>query len=128
MSTGGTVFPGCLPLDLETALDGRTLKIGALFEEKAQDLVGHNLVRHDLPALAEMDPALALLQIPVVDTLPLSPLCFPENPSHRLVQDYKRTSESRNDSVANARFAKALRGETWGIPLVEVLSHPQTQG
>jgi len=29
-----------------------------------------------------------------VDTLVLSPLCFPENPYHRLVKDYKLVRES----------------------------------
>jgi len=38
----------------------------------------------------------------------LSPICFPENPYHRLVKDYKLVSESVNDPVADARQAAAL--------------------
>jgi hypothetical protein len=53
-------------------------------------------------------PTLAIHQLPVIDTLVLSPICFPENPSHRLVKDYKLVRESINDPVADARQAGAL--------------------
>lgn len=124
----------CLMLDLETTQQGGVLKIGAVlgdmqylrigqfdlhaalteldrFAAGAACVVGHNLVRHDLAMLAEKDPNLALLRLPVVDTLFLSPICFPENPYHRLVKDYKLVSESLNDPVADARLAGVLLGE-----------------
>jgi ATP-dependent DNA helicase RecQ len=46
-------------------------------------VLGYNVRRHDLPVLGQLYPGLALLRLPVVDTLELSPLAFPENPYHR---------------------------------------------
>jgi len=71
-------------------------------------LVGHNLRRHDVPALAAQLPGLDGLHLPVVDTLELSPLAFPRNPYHRLVKDYKLVSDSRNDPVGDAHLALEL--------------------
>ena len=121
----------CLLLDLETTQQGRILKIGAVlgdreflrigafdsraalleldqFAEQADCVVGHNIFRHDLSMLAEVNSAAMVLRLPVVDTLFLSPICFPENPYHRLVKDYKLVSESLNDPVADARLAGTL--------------------
>ena len=118
-------------LDLETSLAGKILKIGAVRGDKvflrkgrfhaqsalqdlerfcqgASCLAGHNLVLHDLAVLRECNPALRLLSLPVVDTLFLSPICFPENPYHRLVKDYKLVSESLNDPAGDARLAGVL--------------------
>jgi ATP-dependent DNA helicase RecQ len=99
-------------------------------------VLGHNLVQHDLRILRETfstreskadipvggvpgEPAsdtpadrnvsaTLLLRLPVIDTLVLSPLAFPENPYHRLVKNYKLVSESLNDPVADARQAAIL--------------------
>jgi ATP-dependent DNA helicase RecQ len=120
-----------LLLDLEVSPRGQILKVGAVRSERtlarsgtitpqslseglaplvpgAACLLGHNLMRHDLPVLRERAPNLSLFQLPVVDTLVLSPICFPENPYHRLVKDYKLVRESLNDPVADARQAAAL--------------------
>src|SRR5258707_15229699 len=120
-----------LLLDLEVSHHGRILKLGAvlgdlkiarsgsasietLSEElnqlasKAECLLGHNVIGHDLPVLRERAPELALHRLPVIDTLVLSPICFPENPYHRLVKDYKLVRESINDPVADARQAASL--------------------
>ncbi len=120
-----------LLLDLEVSHNERILKIGAALgtqtmarsgnvalrtlaseltqlASEAECLVGHNLVRHDLPILRKQAPDLPLLLLPVIDTLFLSPICFPENPYHRLVKDYKMVRESLNDPVADARQAAAL--------------------
>src|SRR5882724_7988553 len=120
-----------LLLDLEVSHQGRILKLGAvlgdlriarsgstsietLSEElnqlasKGEFLLGHNLTGHDLPILRERAPELALHDLPVIDTLVLSPICFPENPYHRLVKDYKLVRESINDPVADARQAATL--------------------
>ena len=61
--------------------------------------------------LAEKNQPLARLLLPVIDTLFLSPICFPENPYHRLVKDYKLVSESLNDPVADSRLAGTLLTE-----------------
>lgn len=71
-------------------------------------VLGHNVRRHDLPVLGQLYPGLALLRLPVVDTLELSPLAFPENPYHRLVKDYKLLSDSRNDPLRDAELALTL--------------------
>jgi len=124
----------CLLVDLETTQQGRILKIGAVLGDKqfarlgqfdlpaalleldrfaaaATCVAGHNLLQHDLTIMAEHNPALALLRLPVIDTLFLSPICFPENPYHRLVKDYKLVTESLNDPVADARLAGTLLQE-----------------
>jgi ATP-dependent DNA helicase RecQ len=120
-----------LLLDLEVSHFGKILKVGAAvgdltlaipgnrplaaapralsdFATSANCVLGHNLIRHDLPVLREHAPGLAIHQLPVIDTLVLSPICFPENPYHRLVKDYKLVREGINDPVADARQAAVL--------------------
>ncbi len=127
----------CLVLDLETGADNRILKIGALLpageEFLHQDssrcadaleeldrrasgadfVLGHNLLGHDLQILRAAFPHLALLGKPVVDTLYLSPLAFPQNPYHHLVKDYKLVRESLNDPVADAQLAAKVFRDQW---------------
>ncbi len=120
-----------LLLDLETSMRGTILKAGAVLGDKtfaaaggispddiltglsalatgAKCVLGHNLIRHDLAVIREIAPAHPLLRLPVIDTLSLSPIAFPENPYHRLVKDYKLVRESLNDPVADARQAALL--------------------
>src|ERR1035437_8062758 len=120
-----------LLLDLEVSHQGNILKLGAVCGDasltrsrghnlasalddlaklaaRATLVLGHNLVRFDLPILREAAPRHPLLKLPIIDTLVLSPICFPENPYHRLVKDYKLVRESINDPVADARQAAAL--------------------
>ena len=79
----------------------------ALFGAAA--IAGHNVWRHDLRVLAKQFPRMALLQkLPVVDTLELSPLCFPKNPYHALEKDYKPTGREENDPLGDAVLAKKL--------------------
>lgn len=123
----------CLCLDIETARDDRARlrEIGAFRPDtdtrariagKARDLVsrldgltrgaafvlGHNVVAFDQPTLALLHPDLALHQLPLVDTLELSPVAFPQNPYHRLVKDYKLCTTTRNDPVRDAELAYLL--------------------
>jgi ATP-dependent DNA helicase RecQ len=125
-----------LLLDLEVGADGALHKIGALrdeatflrqgrFDERAalaelerfagdaSFILGHNLLGHDLPVLRARAPDLAFLAQPVIDTLFLSPLAFPENPYHRLVKDYKLVSTSVSDPVADCRLAARVFREQW---------------
>jgi ATP-dependent DNA helicase RecQ len=74
----------------------------------AKFLLGHNLRRHDLPQLRRQYPDLALLSLPVIDTLELSAIAFPSNPYHRLVKGYKLLTDSRNDPLKDARLALDL--------------------
>jgi len=78
------------------------------FISKCSFVLGHNLLRHDLPLLKQQFPDLQLHAKPVIDTLFLSPLAFPENPYHRLVKNYKLVRDSINDPVADSEQAKLL--------------------
>src|ERR1017187_8928717 len=120
-----------LLLDLEVSHQGNILKLGAVCGDvslarprghslasalvqlgklgaNATLVLGHNLVRFDLPVLRQAAPRHPLLKLPIIDTLVLSPICFPENPYHRLVKDYKLVRESINDPLADARQAATL--------------------
>jgi len=130
------ILDKCLCLDLETTHDGKIFKIGAVYQEKtfekqgkfdlqaalseldkfgveASYVLGHNLLGHDLPLLETVSPKLALLKKPVIDTLYLSPLAFPENPYHRLVKDYKLVRQSINNPVADAQLAASIFADQW---------------
>ncbi|MEA3273895.1 MAG: RecQ family ATP-dependent DNA helicase [Pseudomonadota bacterium] len=121
----------CLLLDLETGPDGAIHKIGAIrsgqtflrqgdfdvrwalaeldaFAVGCDYLLGHNLLGHDLPTLRAQAPVLDLLRRPIVDTLYLSPLAFPENPYHRLVKDYKLVRDTVSDPIADAQLASQV--------------------
>ena len=125
------ILDSSLLLDLETALDGSILKVGAISGHekvffkghfKQSDVVqalnrlcddsrfvlGHNILNHDLPLLRKHIPSLELLRLPVIDTLYLSPLAFPKNPYHHLVKDYKLVHTALNDPVADANNAGIL--------------------
>ena len=68
---------------LESGLDRlETLCLGATH------LIGHNILRHDLPHLIANRPRLAKLATAPIDTLWLNPLAFPRNPYHHLVKHY----------------------------------------
>ncbi len=125
-----------LLLDLETTLEGKIFKIGAVFQSHtfqkkgrfkladalseldrfsadATYVLGHNILSHDLPLLENVSPQLELLKKPVIDTLYLSPLAFPENPYHRLVKDYKLVRQSINDPVADAQLSASIFADQW---------------
>ena len=97
-----------LLLDLETTRTGRIRHVGAILNDRilertrkagskavlealdnlakdADFVLGHNLLGHDFPVLEAVSPGLEILKKPVIDTLYLSPLAFPQNPYHRLV-------------------------------------------
>src|SRR5208282_5126871 len=125
----------CAVLDLETSGD-KILKIGAIlndaiferkgkfgvqlafaeldqFAERAEFLLGHNILEHDLPILRRASPALDIYKKPVIDTLFLSPLAFPENPYHRLIKDYKLVKDAVSDPVADSRLAISVFQDQW---------------
>jgi ATP-dependent DNA helicase RecQ len=127
--------PKCLCLDIETAADDAldVRKIAAwrpdthgqvvvanvakahniaeqldALTEGASFVVGHNMLRHDIPALRQRFPQLKLLALPIVDTLELSPISFPQNPYHSLVKDYKLVRDARSDPLKDAQLALKL--------------------
>ena len=129
--------PRCLSLDLEVGKeDGRIHAFGAVrgdtghwyqgsgsaaeltrldaLADGVSFLLGHNLIEFDLPYLRAAKPDLRLLDLPVIDTLRLSPLAFPRNPYHRLVKHYQDGALVRgriNDPELDARLALAVFGE-----------------
>ncbi len=125
------LFENILSIDFETAPDGEIYQIGAVFGDKtffrkeitdikaafadlsefgknADYVLGHNIVGHDLAIAKPLSPEAGFLTLPIIDTLFLSPLAFPENPYHRLVKDYKLVKTSKNDPVADARLARTV--------------------
>ena len=122
-----TQFKHILSIDLESVPGGDIFHIGAQldgthfrrrdisnvtralaalddFTQNADTLLGHNISRHDIPLIKAIYPQAKFLQLPIVDTLFLSPLAFPENPYHKLIKDYKQVKRSKNDPVADARL------------------------
>ena len=76
--------------------------------EDASHILGHNIIAFDLPHLAAAMPDSRLLQLPIIDTLRLSPLAFPRNPYHHLVKHYQDGGLKRgnwNDPELDARLA-----------------------
>ena len=133
MITDGIISQTLL-LDIETTRTGRIRHVGAVlndsafekrsqaqskkalqrlyeFAEEAVYILGHNLLGHDFPILKAAAPDLRILKKPVIDTLYLSPLAFPQNPYHRLVKNYKLVRSSINDPVADARLAASVFGD-----------------
>lgn len=123
----------CLCLDIETARNDRTIlrEVGAFRPDtketarisgKSNNLVsqldditqgaafvlGHNVIAFDQPALVVLHPNLILHQLPMIDTLELSPVAFPQNPYHKLLKDYKLCTTTRNDPVRDAELAYEL--------------------
>ncbi|MCF8070331.1 MAG: RecQ family ATP-dependent DNA helicase [Desulfobacterales bacterium] len=126
-----------LMLDLETTRSGKIRHIGAVlnggvFEKKeragstatlkqldefgrdAEFVLGHNLLGHDFPVIQTTSPWLQLLKKPVIDTLYLSPIAFPQNPYHRLVKDYKLVRATINNPVEDAKLAASVFEDQWG--------------
>jgi ATP-dependent DNA helicase RecQ len=72
-------------------------------QAQIRHLIGHNILRHDLPHLAALRPRLAQAADAPIDTLWLNPLAFPRNPYHHLVKHYhdgRLLAGHVNDSVA----------------------------
>ncbi|MDP2080300.1 hypothetical protein [Pseudotabrizicola sp.] len=88
---------------LDPALD----RLEALCDGAAH-LVGHNILRHDLPHLVANRARLAGLGAAPTDTLWVNPLAFPRNPYHHLVKHYQdgRLQVGHvNDPEQDARLA-----------------------
>lgn len=76
--------------------------------EGVRFVLGHNIIDHDLPLLRQAVPEMALHDLPIIDTLQLSPLAFPQNPYHRLVKDYKLVRDSLNSPLGDCRSTLTL--------------------
>lgn len=81
------------------------------FCEKAEHIIGHNILCHDIPHLVANRARLAALGAAPVDTLWLNPLAFPRNPYHHLVKHYhdgRLQAGHVNDPEQDARLALQL--------------------
>jgi ATP-dependent DNA helicase RecQ len=133
--------PRCVSIDLEVSpRDGRLHSFAAVrsgaseplvfhkgdlvdalnrldaFSDGADFVLGHNLVKFDLPKLASIKPGLRLLSLPAVDTLWLNPLAFPRNPYHHLVKHYQdgQLKHGRlNDPELDARLTLDVLGDQY---------------
>lgn len=74
------------------------------FIGKTEYICGHNIIHHDAKYLFTDD----ICRHPLVDTLYMSPLLFPERPYHRLVKDDKLVSEQMNNPVNDCIKANDL--------------------
>jgi ATP-dependent DNA helicase RecQ len=119
VNEAGDVYAiGALLGEARFSRKGRLNSVRALREldefcAPAQRVLGHNILRHDLPLLRAKVSDLGLFRKPAIDTLYLSPLAFPEHPYHRLVKDYKLVRDSLNDPLADARLALSLFRDQW---------------
>jgi len=125
-----------LLIDLETSQNKKIKHVGAVFQnlvfelkdrylaeadffkldqfaKNAKYILGHNIIEHDLPILRSLCPDLSILSLPVIDTLYLSPLAFPQNPYHKLVKNYKLVKDSLNNPVNDARLAGKIFCDQW---------------
>ena len=71
-------------------------------------LLGHNIIKFDIPHLRATSPSLELLKLPAVDTLWLNPLAYPKRPYHRLVKHYKDAGlvrPQRNNPLLDSKLA-----------------------
>ncbi|MDN2578678.1 RecQ family ATP-dependent DNA helicase [Aquibium sp. ELW1220] len=96
--------------DLLAALDRLDAQAGG-----ADHVLGHNIIRHDLPHLSAARPSLEKLFQSPIDTLWLNPLAFPRNPYHHLVkhyQDGRLQAGHVNDPEQDARLVfQVLRNQ-----------------
>ena len=88
----GAVYHGCSKEEFES------------FIHDMDYICGHNIIHHDAKYLFTEGKC----RIPLVDTLYLSPLLFPERPYHRLVKDDKLISEQMNNPVNDCEKARDL--------------------
>lgn len=84
-------------------------RLNAIAQEAAF-VGGHNILWHDLPILADKGKCPEVQKLPVLDTLLLSPLAFPQKPYHRLIKNDKLVTASKsnplNDSDASRQIAE----------------------
>lgn len=78
---------------------------------KAAFVGGHNIIWHDLPILGDRGRCPELLKLPVLDTLLLSPLAFPQKPYHRLIKNDKLVTASKSNPLNDANASRQIATE-----------------
>lgn len=69
---------------------------------------GHNILHHDMVYLSPLLSARSVSTFKKIDTLPLSPLLFPQKPYHRLLKDDKLQTDSLNNPLNDAKKSQEL--------------------
>ena len=127
-------LPNCLSIDLEIDEQSRLMALAAWrpdtndelhfqdnnarrseslhridgMSQNASFVLGHNIIKFDIPHLRATSPSLELLKLPAVDTLWLNPLAYPKRPYHRLVKHYKDgglVRPQRNNPLLDSKLA-----------------------
>ena len=75
--------------------------------EKAEFIVGHNVLRHDAPILKQYF-SIDFPNIKALDTLMLSSLLFPRKPYHKLRKEYLHNEDEPSDPLKDAELCKNL--------------------
>ena len=96
------------------ALSGDALDRLGEFGSGARFVVGHNVVAHDRRFIELHRPDSELAKLPMVDTLYLAPLAFPQRPYHDLIKDYKLVGE-RSDPVEDCRISLTVLRDCWDV-------------
>lgn len=102
-----TTFEDSQPALVEKNASTTSLSQLGAYCEGFDHVLGHNILRHDLPYLAAAAPSFAALANAPIDTLWLNPLAFPRNPYHHLVKHYhdgRLQSGHVNDPEEDARL------------------------
>ena len=116
--TGESVIFDVRSGPLDEALD----RLDAVAEGAAY-VLGHNLIRFDLPLLQAVNPHMRLFDLPAVDTLMLNPLAFPQNPYHRPIVRITRTGELRHHLVPPTTRSWTPKRSLWSY-----LVQPHAEG
>lgn len=98
----------------------KAYKLLTCLKESGWSVCGHNFRRFDYPHLLKQVPKLKSWKI--IDTLELSVLAFPLQPSHKLNKEYKLSDYSGNNPLEDALATRLLLRQC----LAELLSKPQS--
>lgn len=107
-----TDYQGKIIMDTGACLsDGRHYHGAALdrfvqFIREADFVCGHNILNHDLKVLQR--GGVTIPPENAIDTLPWSPLLFPQKPYHALVKDDKLQTDAVNNPLNDAQKARDL--------------------
>jgi ATP-dependent DNA helicase RecQ len=107
-----TQDPEAPSLVVKANAEANLLKLD-LFCQGFDHVIGHNILRHDLPHLVAASTKFVALADAPIDTLWLNPLAFPRNPYHHLVKHYQdgRLLTGRvNDPEFDARLVFEVLG------------------
>ncbi|WP_193789546.1 RecQ family ATP-dependent DNA helicase [Salipiger sp. CCB-MM3] len=93
--------------DIETSRRGMSARDVVKELRRRRLAIGHNAARFDIPELESL-AGTTLSDIPLVDTLWLSPLAFPANDTHRLEKPYLEKDKVLPDPEEDARNSVLL--------------------